>query len=286
MSDPDPVAETTPRPNTPNTTPAANEAAHTPKITIATVTYNAAELIERTIESVEHQDYPDVEHIIIDGNSSDTTLALVQHYLERNSHAEHRHEIVCRSEPDDGLYDAMNKALDLATGDYILFLNAGDTLHDHDTLSVMARMAADDVCVIYGDTDLVDEQGLFLRHRRLTPPERLTWRSFRNGMLVCHQAFAARLDIARQQHYDDEHYHYSADFDWCIRVMRQGEEQGMHHAHTHDVIADFLDVEAGTTHKHHKASLRERFRIMCRHYGILTTLAMHAWFVVRAFIKK
>ena len=95
------------------------------KISVATVTYNAAELIEKTIASVETQDYPYVEHIIVDGNSQDTTLEAVHHYQERNSVADVRHEIVCLSEPDEGLYDAMNKALDLATGEYILFLNAG-----------------------------------------------------------------------------------------------------------------------------------------------------------------
>ena len=79
------------------------------KITVATVTYNAAAQIGRTIASVEAQDYPHVEHLIIDGNSQDDTLATVHHYQERNSVAPVQHEINCLSEPDDGLYDAMNK---------------------------------------------------------------------------------------------------------------------------------------------------------------------------------
>ena len=111
------------------------------KITVATVTYNAAALIERTIASVESQDYPYVEHVIVDGNSQDDTLAAVHHYQERNSLAKVPHEVACLSEPDHGLYDAMNKALDMATGDYIVFLNAGDTLHDAATLSKIAATA-------------------------------------------------------------------------------------------------------------------------------------------------
>ena len=88
------------------------------KFTIATVCYNAGYLLQRTIASVEEQDYAAVEHLIVDGNSHDETLAHIHHYQERNSRSAVQHEIVCRSEPDEGLYDAMNKALSLATGHY------------------------------------------------------------------------------------------------------------------------------------------------------------------------
>ena len=126
------------------------------KITVATVTWNAGALIERTIESVEQQTYAHVEHLIIDGNSHDNTLELVHHYQERNSHAAVRHEIVCISEPDEGLYDAMNKAIDMATGRYILFLNAGDTFHAANTLELVAQAAVKAPklpAVVYGDTN-------------------------------------------------------------------------------------------------------------------------------------
>ena len=266
-----------------------------PKFTLATVTYNAAALIERTIESVECQDYGNVEHVIIDGNSQDATLSLIQHYLERNSISTHRHEIVVRSEPDEGLYDAMNKALQLATGDYILFLNAGDTLHAPNTLSQLAAQidAANQPALIYGHTDLVDEHGTFLRHRRLAPPrEGLTWRSFRQGMLVCHQSFVARTEVALQFPYRHKKYRYSADFDWCIRIMKEAERQHMPLVGARDaegqllIISDFLHSDDGTTRQHHQASLWERFRIMGRHYGWIVTTALHAWFVLRAFIKR
>lgn len=283
---PDPVAEP-PRPNS----------AETIKFTIVTVTYNAAELIERTIESVERQDYPSVEHVIVDGNSQDSTFTLIQHYLERNSVAAFRHEIIVRSEPDEGLYDAMNKALTLATGDYILYLNAGDTFHAPDTLSRLAATAketgADKLpAVIYGHTDIVDNEGHFIRKRRLAPPENLTWKSFRSGMLVCHQSFAALSDIARKFPYRMEKYHYSADFDWCIRIMREAARQkrALIAARQEDgqmlVVTDYLESDDSLTQKHHQASLRERFRIMVSHYGLISTSLRHAWFVVRAAIKK
>ncbi len=256
------------------------------KITVATVTWNAGKLIERTINSVEKQTYAYVEHLIIDGNSHDETLEHVHHYQERNSRASVKHEIVCISEPDEGLYDAMNKAIDMATGSYIVFLNAGDMFHDENTLQQIAKAAksANDLpAVIYGDTDLVDQAGHFIRKRRLSPPEHLNWRLFKNGMLVCHQAFFARTDIVRKLHYDRQ-YRFSADFDWCIRIMRKAEQKGLAIVNAHIVVANYLSE--GLTTRNHKASLCERFRIMAHHYGLLPTIKQHAWFVIRSFIKK
>lgn len=257
------------------------------KITVATVTYNAGPLVARTMQSVGQQDYPHVEHVIVDGNSQDETLAHLHHYQERNSIAAVPHEINCVSEPDKGLYDAMNKALDMATGDYIVFLNAGDKFHSPTVLSEVAKAAQGGggalPAVVYGDTDIVDGGGNFLRRRRLSPPPKLTWRSFRSGMLVCHQAFFARTDLARRNRYDLR-YHYSADFDWCIRVMRQARREKLPLVNARLVVADYLSE--GMTTQHHQASLRERFRIMARHYGWLTTLVVHGWFCLRSVIKK
>lgn len=256
------------------------------KITVATVTYNAGKLIGRTIRSVEEQTYPHVEHVIVDGNSQDDTLEQIHHYQERNSVAGVPHEIACLSEPDHGLYDAMNKAIDMATGHYIVFLNAGDRLHGPDTLERVARAAQSAggrPAVIYGDTNLVDDAGNFVRRRRLTPPERLNWRSFKQGMLVCHQAFYARTDLARKFRYNC-HYRFSADFDWCVRILREAERKQLPTVNLHAVAADYLNE--GMTTKNHKASLRERFRIMCHHYGLLPTLTLHAWFALRSFTKK
>jgi hypothetical protein len=98
-------------------------------------------------------------------------------------------------------------------------------------------------------------------------------------MLVCHQAFYARTDIAKNLQYDTQ-YRYSADVDWCIRVMREGERAGLPLYNINMVVACY--TEEGATTRHHRESLRERFRIMCRHYGWFSTVAMHLWFVVRA----
>lgn len=244
----------------------------TPRFSVITVCYNAEATLEDTIQSVITQTYHHVEYIIIDGASTDGTLAIVDRYRDRIA------RVV--SEPDSGLYDAMNKGLRLATGDYLCFLNAGDSFHEDDTLQQMVRTLDSHrqlPDVLYGETALVDGEGHFLRMRRLRAPEVLTWKSFRQGMLVCHQAFFARRELAEPY---DLRYRFSADFDWCIRIMKRA--QTLHN--THLTLIDYLDE--GLTTRNHKASLRERFRIMARHYGWASTVLHHAWFVIRAILKR
>ena len=256
------------------------------KFTVVTCTYNAASVLQRTLDSIQRQTYCNIEHIIMDGGSRDRTLQLVKAYQHRNAVGESSHEIVVISEPDKGLYDAMNKSIDRATGDYLVFMNAGDTFPTADTLEYVEGCVGEGELlpgVLYGDTDIVDEMGHFLRHRRLAPPKKLTWRSFIWGMLVCHQSFYARTDIARAEPYDLR-YRFSADVDWCIRIMKRAEREHLQLLRLPEVVADYLD--GGMTNKNHRASLFERFRIMRRHYGLFSTLAMHAWFVARAVLKK
>src|SRR5574344_22068 len=258
---------------------------------IITITYNAAQHLSRTTESVMRQTYPNIEHIIIDGASTDNTLTLAKEYMERSYTAMNGHEVRIVCEPDNGLYDAMNKGLRLATGDYICFLNAGDELHEMATLeSITRNTELLDIqeanlplpAVLSGDTDIVDGNGGFLFHRRLAPPEELTWRSFLNGMLVCHQAFYVRTDLAKATAYD-LHYKYSADIDWCIRIMKMAEKKGLLLKNVHAVVANYM--QEGTTTAHHKESLHERYQIMCKYYGKVNTMMMHLWFIVRKIIK-
>ena len=243
----------------------------TPKFSVITVTYNARPLLEDTIQSVISQTYHHVEYIIVDGGSHDGTQTLIDKYRE--------HIACVVSEPDRGLYDAMNKGIRLATGDYLCFLNAGDSFHEDDTLQQMVHTihTTELPDVIYGETALVDREGHFVRMRRLSAPETLTWKSFRQGMLVCHQAFFAKRSLAEPY---DLQYRFSADFDWCIRVMKKA--RTLHN--TRLTLIDYLDE--GMTTRNQKASLRERFRIMAHHYGLISTMLHHAWFVVRLMLKR
>lgn len=242
-----------------------------PKFSIITVTYNAERVLEDTIQSIMTQSYKNLEYIVVDGGSTDGTLALIEKYRE--------HITTVISEPDHGLYDAMNKGIRLATGDYLCFLNAGDELHEDDTLlrmvhSINGTHLPD---VLYGETAIVDSEGHFLRMRRLSAPEVLTWKSFQQGMLVCHQAFFPRRTLVEPY---DLHYRFSADFDWCIRILKKA-----HTVHnTHLTLIDYLNE--GMTTRNHKASLKERFHIMVKHYGWFSTVVRHLGFVLRLAYKK
>lgn len=243
----------------------------TPKFSIITVTYNAEKVLEDTIQSVIAQTYHHIEYIIVDGASKDGTLSIINRYRS------HIHTVV--SEPDKGLYDAMNKGIALASGDYLCFLNAGDCFHEDDTLQQMAHTINGNELpdVLYGETAIVDKDRHFLRMRRLSTPETLTWKSFKQGMLVCHQAFFPRHTLVEPYNLK---YRFSADFDWCIRIMKKA--RTLHN--THLTIIDYL--EEGMTTQNQKASLKERFRIMAKHYGLIGTAAHHAWFVLRAVIRR
>ena len=251
---------------------------------IITCTFNAGKVLQRTLDSVLAQTYSHVEHIIVDGASTDGTVSMAEAYRQKSDAEDWCHEVHVKSEPDRGLYDAMNKGIQRATGQYVLFLNAGDTFPAPDTLETVAESVGEGEelpAVLYGDTDVVDGEGHFLRHRRLAAPRRLTWRSFMRGMLVCHQAFYARTDLAKATPYDLR-YRYSADVDWCIRIMRLARRRRLSLRNVGAVVVNFLD--GGLTTAHHRASLRERFRIMARHYGFFPTVLMHAWFVVRSMV--
>ena len=235
-----------------------------PLFSIITITFNAAATLPATLKSVEQQSFADYEYLVVDGASTDGTVAIARASSAVTS---------VTSEPDRGLYDAMNKGLRRATGRYLIFLNAGDALHGPDTLQKIARsIEKNNPDIVYGETALVDARRRFIAMRRLQAPEVLTVKSFRMGMLVCHQAFIVRRAIAPDY---DLRYRYSADFDWCIRCMQVARTM----TNTHETLIDYLNE--GVTTANRKASLRERYDIMCRYYGTVPTFLRHLWFAVR-----
>ena len=237
--------------------------------TIVTVTWNAAEVIGPTLESVRQQNCMDYEYLVIDGASKDRTLDLVRVANIEGTRI--------YSEPDKGLYDAMNKAIRLAEGKYLIWLNAGDRFAAPDSLARLAAHAKGSPGVIYGQTQLVDATGAVVGMRHLTAPAQLTADSFKQGMLVCHQAFVARRDLMPQY---DLQYRFSADYDWCVRVLKASERN--EYVGDEPIISFLTD---GLTDKYHKESLFERFRIMCHHYGTLPTIIRHLGFLPR-YLKR
>jgi glycosyltransferase involved in cell wall biosynthesis len=243
---------------------------------IITVTYNAAEVLEETVISVCNQSYRNIEYIIIDGASSDETVNIAMQYKKQTTDLK-GFKII--TEPDKGLYDAMNKGLRNATGEYIWFLNAGDILKNTDIVRQIAFMCRQETMpdIIYGETDLIDSKGNVFAKRQLKAPENLTWKSFKMGMLVSHQAFIVKRNIAPKY---DLQYRFSADFDWCIRCMKKA----------NSIIDSKLRLinyqYEGTTTANRKASLKERYKIMCKYYGTFPTQIRHLWFASRFYWAK
>jgi len=234
-----------------------------PKVSIITVVLNSESCIGKTIDSVTGQTYQHIEYIIIDGKSSDGTMDVVRR-------KEGIDKVV--SEPDDGLYDAMNKGLQLATGEYVWFLNSGDETFDSDTLKNVMENLPDDPDVIYGETVIIDKNGEEIGERRLKVPEVLTWKSFKNGMVVCHQSMIVKKEKAPGFSVE---YKLSADIDWAIRATRDA--VSIHNSHL--VISRFM--EGGLSGRNIKKGLQERFNIMARYYGRIPTFLRHFIFGIR-----
>lgn len=241
-----------------------------PLFSIITVVRNAPQALKVTLESVASQTCALYEHLIIDGASTDSTLSEIEKI--------HNPRIKLTSEPDRGIYDAMNKGLRLAQGDYVMFLNAGDTLATDHTLQLLADTAMDHDYpgIIYGETMIVNHNGKILGARHLRAPETLTFESFAQGMLVCHQAFVVLKKLTVEF---DERYRLSADYDWCLKCLKRSRRN--HFVET--VTIHYLFDGASTRHRF--KSLRERFAIMCRHYGTIPTIMRHIKFLPR-FLKR
>ena len=248
-----------------------NDPTAAPLFSIITVTYNAEATLPRTLASVKAQTCRLFEYLVVDGKSTDATLQLAADAAIA--------EMKIHSGRDNGIYDAMNKGLGMAEGEYVIFLNAGDAFHAPDTLQRIADaiMANDFPGIVYGQTDIVDIAGQRLGERHLRAPRELTLDSFRDGMVVCHQAFVVLRRITAPYNLD---YRLSADYDWCIRCLQHSRRN----VYIDDVLIDYLNE--GTTTRNHRRSLRERFRIMCYYYGTFSTIKKHLSFIPRYLRRR
>lgn len=177
------------------------------KISIITVCFNCEGLIERTIKSVIDQMYPNIQYIIIDGGSTDNTLNVIEKYKNKIE--------VTLSEEDDGIYDAMNKGLEYATGDLIYFLNAGDYLCNNNVLqNVIERLNANsDSDIIYGDYIYYSDNG----EQRCSGYRADILDLFCKG--ICHQTVFAKKSTFMKCGKFNTNYKIYADFDWILRVI-------------------------------------------------------------------
>lgn len=242
-----------------------------PLFSIITVSYNAASTLPATLASVRGQTCRLYEYILIDGASADNTVKLAS-----ESGIE---PMTIISEKDKGIYDAMNKGLGIATGDYVIFLNAGDSFHNAHTLQLIADAIMDNDYpgIVYGQTQIVDSSRKRIGDRHLTAPADLTLDSFKNGMVVCHQAFIVLRKLVDNY---DTRYRFSADYEWCIRCLQRSQRN----CYIDRILIDYLSE--GVTTANHRASLLERFRIMSHYFGFFPTLFRHVGFFIRNLRRK
>ncbi|MDB5121088.1 MAG: hypothetical protein JWN56_2306 [Sphingobacteriales bacterium] len=228
-----------------------------PKLSVITVVYNSVGDIERTILSIVNQTYSNIEYIVIDGNSTDGTLSVIEKYKSNITHL--------ISEKDAGIYDAMNKGLRLATGDYVLFMNSGDEIYDPETVTNVFA-SSPDADIYYGETEMYDQQWKSLGQRRHTAPENFTWKSFKYGMSISHQAIYIKRSLVELY---DLNYKLSSDIDWVLKAAKKTKKI----VNTRMYVAKYL--VGGMSKSKHRESLKERFEIFTKHYGLIPNLANH-----------
>ncbi len=197
------------------------------KISVVTVCYNAANLIEDTIKSVADQTYPDVEYLVIDGASKDSTVDIIQKYADKITY--------WVSEKDKGIYDAMNKGIAAATGDYIIFMNAGDKFADSNVLASVAPKLGDHT-VVSGRWKRCYSNG----NVKLAGPKAL--KSLKVEMPICHQATFIKAAYHKEHPFDTS-FRLSADYDFFYNAWRNDES----FLYIDETIVDFLEAEGAST---------------------------------------
>ena len=219
------------------------------------------------MRSVLSQTCKDYEYIIVDGGSKDGTIDIVKR-LE----PEFEGRLSWKSEPDKGLYDAMNKGIARAKGDFLWFVNAGDEIYAPDTLVHIVAAATDDTDIVYGKACIVNAEGVKVsEHHKVTPPD-LQRKHLLNGLVVCHQAILVRRSIADKYNTD---YRICADYEWVLKAVTASRKN----AYLDEYVCKFLTE--GVSQKQRKRAWKERFRIMRKHYGLCATLWAHFLIVLK-----
>ncbi len=235
-----------------------------PLISVITVVFNGAKYIEQTIQSVINQLYDNVEYIIIDGGSTDETIEIIRKYEDYIDY--------WVSEPDQGIYDAMNKGIDLATGDWINFMNAGDILFNPLTLNQIreAKLLGN---IIYGNT-LVRYDSI---HSKISKPSQNL--NLSKGLPFCHQSCFVKTEIYKK-HKFNLRYSICADFNLFADLMQCRENFIYHNIIIS--ISDFNGVSSKTTHK----KLQELFDVIKNNYTIYQATILILDLIIRELIKR
>lgn len=179
-----------------------------PKVSILTICYNAVDSIKETIVSVINQTYANVEYIVIDGGSKDGTLDVIAEYNSKIS------KIV--SEHDNGIYDAMNKGIEYVTGDWCIFMNAGDVFFENDVLEKVFNQDNSFYDLVYGDAVYRYTKKSIARYVKAKPLNKIVWH-----MVFSHQSLFVKSKILKERNFDTK-YKFAADYDMILRCYLEG----------------------------------------------------------------
>lgn len=180
-----------------------------PLITIVTVCYNAEKLIEKTILNIQNQTYPKIEHLIVDGGSSDLTVEIVKKWTEKSVS---NVALKWISEVDKGIYDAMNKGAKLAKGEYINFMNAGDCFLENQSLAKVFAQIPIDAQLIYGDYQVRFES---YKKIILAKPLSQAW----TRITICHQSIIYKTELVKKNPYSGKYI--TSDFEQLYKLYQQ-----------------------------------------------------------------
>jgi glycosyltransferase involved in cell wall biosynthesis len=231
----------------------------TPLISVITVCYNSADTLSRALQSVVDQDWPYVEHIVIDGASNDKTAEIIEQFRPRLSYV--------LSEPDEGIYDAMNKGLDRAHGDIICFLNADDQYAHPHVLSEVANHIHD-VDALMGDVGFFRSTEPMRMVRRYRSdrfhPNRLAW-----GWMPAHPALFLKKAVVRRVGYFKTDYRIAGDFEFIVRAFHN---QGLRYKHLQEVLVNMQIGGVSTNGWRSKILLNKEVLRACHDNGISTNI--------------
>lgn len=245
-----------------------------PKVSIITVCFNSAKTIRDTIESVLSQDYPDIEYIVIDGGSSDETLAIVKEYADRIA--------VIISERDRGIYDAMNKGVALANGDIVGMLNSDDVyINEHAVSELMQTMHASKADSVFADLVIVDPLDLS-KVLRYYDSSYFTPNKFRFGWMPAHPTFFVKKSLYDKVGPYSLDYKISADYEMLIRLLWV---EGASYAYLRKPMVRMRHGGTSTSGLSRNWLLNKEIVKACKANGIYTNIAILALKIPRKLLS-
>jgi glycosyltransferase involved in cell wall biosynthesis len=231
------------------------------RISVITVCHNSAPTLERALQSVADQEWEEVEHIVVDGASTDNTSEILERFRSRLAYV--------ISEPDMGIYDAMNKGIDQANGDIICFLNADDSYASNEVLSQVAQlMNEQSLDAVIGDVGFFHEKDpsrMIRRYRsdRFTPG-RLAW-----GWMPAHPALFLRREVVQRVGHFKTDYRIAGDFEFIVRAFHG---RSLRYCHLSEVLVRMQTGGVSTGGWRAKIRLNQEVLRACRENGLKTNI--------------